>query len=86
MALEPPPERSYTSFKAAEQALYDWSEPHGFTVIQKRLKKPQWKTDEPGPYKYVYMCDKSRESRSQTLGKRQSKTRKTDCPFKVTIT
>ena len=86
MALEPPPEHSYTSFEAAEQALYDWSESHGFAVVRKRSKKPGWKTDEPGPYKYVYACDKSGESRSQTSGKRRSKTRKTDCPFEVTIT
>ncbi len=86
MALEPPPEGSFTSFEAAEISLHDWSESHGYAVVLKRSKKPKWKTDESGPYKYFYACDKSGESRSQASGKRQSNTRKTDCPFELTIT
>jgi len=84
MPLAPPPELSYPDFEIAEEAIKSWSRNEGYGVFRGRSKKDKHK-DGATRRKVWILCDKSRESRAEA-GARRSASRKTDCPFKLTVT
>ena len=84
MPLAPPPELTYPDFKVAEEAIKSWARNEGYGVIRGRSKKDKRK-DGATRRKTWILCDKSMESRAEA-GMRRTASRKTDCPFKLTIT
>ena len=84
MPLAPPPERIYPDFEIAEEAIKSWARNEGYGVFRGRSKKDKHKAGVTRRKVWI-LCDKSRESRAEA-GTRRSASRKTDCPFKLTIT
>jgi hypothetical protein len=84
MPLAPPPELSYADFEIAEEAIKSWARNEGYGVIRGRSKKDKHK-DGATRRKTWILCDKSMESRAE-VGARRTASRKTDCPFKLTVT
>jgi hypothetical protein len=84
MPLAPPPELSYPDFEIAEEAIKSWARNEGYGVIRGRSKKDKRK-DGATRRKTWILCDKSMESRAES-GARRTASRKSDCPFKLTVT
>ena len=80
MDLLPPPEnQSYESLSDLVSAINAHAAAQGYAVVIKRSKKSK-----KGLVRKAWLiCDKSRRERNQGHGRRQTSSRKTDCPFEV---
>src|SRR5947208_12366006 len=84
MPLAPPLERSYPDFEIAEEAIKSWARNEGYGVFRGRSKKDKHK--EGATQRKVWILyDKLTESRVEA-GARRTASRKTNCPFKLTVT
>ena len=81
MALEAPPDEDFTSFEEAYQSLKDWARNHRFAVNILRSKANKHGVTR----KYWLCCDRGKVHKNQAFT-RNTSSRKTDCPFSVTVT
>src|SRR6266480_5172246 len=82
MPLAPPVETEYPSYASAKKDILEHARGEGYSVSEKRSKKDK----KTGEIRKVWIhYDKSRKLRAVgTI--RKTSTRKTDCPFELTIT
>jgi hypothetical protein len=82
MPLAPPAEVEYTSYERAKKALLNHAREEGYGIAEKRSKKDK----KNGHIRKVWIhCDKSGKPTATGI-KRNTSSRKTDCPFELTVT